>query len=117
MNTFGLQPTDIYTTCHTYQCYNQADHLLGKPDSPNGTVYYICGQCAQELRDNVVKAIEPPKLPFEPETADFKAYEDMSYAELKAFAKKIGVTGYNNKSAADIIKLIEAETAIHFEVD
>ena len=111
---FGLQPTEIYTNCHTYQCYDVASHYLGHPDSPNGTVYYVCGKCASELKEqilhdqaSVVTDIEP--LPFEelPGIVEIKDFHQMTVAELKEYAEFIGMTGLSKKTKAELIELIE----------
>lgn len=115
---FGLQPTGIYTSCHTYQCYNTATHFLGHPDSPNGTVYYLCDQCAGELKEQVISAHLmdatkdiPSALTFEdvPESVEVEAkatFEEMTVAELKSFCREAGVTGYSDKTKDEIIELL-----------
>jgi hypothetical protein len=70
---FGLQKTDMQIACHTFQCFNRAAYYIGRPDSPRGTEYYVCDQCADELKDQVLadyvaKKDEPPEvelMPFE----------------------------------------------------
>lgn len=115
---FGLQPTGIYTSCHTYQCYNTASHFLGHPDSPNGTVYYLCDQCAGELKNQVIeeyvgngKTPIVELMPFEdvPEGVEVEAkatFEEMTVAELKSFCREAGVTGYSDKTKDEIIELL-----------
>lgn len=117
---FGLQLTEIYTNCHTYQCYNIASFYLGHSDSPNGTVPYVCDQCAGELKEQILHAaasevaqapVEAELAPFEDEPvgeiAEIKDFNEMTVDELKEYAKFIGLTGISKKTKAELIELIE----------
>jgi hypothetical protein len=116
---FGLQLTEIYTNCHTYQCYNIATFYLGHEDSPNGTVPYVCDTCAGELKKQILSADkeaagEPlpfptSPLPFEdePDNIEIKTFEEMTVVELKSYCKEAGLTGYSDKNKAELIELIE----------
>jgi hypothetical protein len=133
MTTFGLQPTDMKVPCSTYQCFGRAAYFLGKEDSPNGTVSYVCEQCAQELRDQltqkVLPTVEEPVehdlLPFEPEAPEYEVQqedkivplEDLSYLKLKSMAKEMKIEGYSTKDKAELIELIKQETKISAVVE
>lgn len=132
MTTFGLQPTDMKVPCSTYQCFGRAAYFLGKEDSPNGTVSYVCDQCAQELKDQltqkVLPTVEEPVehdlLPFEPETPEYEVQEDkvipledLSYLKLKSMAKEMKIEGYSTKDKAELIELIKQETKISAVVE
>jgi hypothetical protein len=133
MTTFGLQPTDMKVPCSTYQCFGRAAYFLGKEDSPNGTVSYVCDQCAQELKDQltqkVLPTVEEPVehdlLPFEPEAPEYEVQqedkviplEDLSYLKLKSMAKEMKIEGYSTKDKAELIELIKQETKISAVVE
>lgn len=56
---FGIQEATIKTYCHTHGCYNEAPYFFGNPDSPNGTVYYVCAKCTAELKAQVATELQP----------------------------------------------------------
>ncbi|HDU1185811.1 TPA: Rho termination factor N-terminal domain-containing protein [Listeria monocytogenes] len=116
MSTFKIIPDEVYGTCHTYQCHNRIAFKLGKEDTPRGTEFLICEQCAQELKDSIaeelVKGIEEAILPFADEPKELvvaaKAFNELTVPELKEFAEGIGITGISKKTKAELIELIES---------
>lgn len=121
MSTFKIIPDEVYGTCHTYQCHNRIEYKLGKEDTPRGTEFLICGQCAQELKDFIAAELKEAEkeLPFadEPEEVEpiisnlvvaAKAFNELTVPELKEFAEGIGITGISKKTKAELIELIES---------
>jgi hypothetical protein len=135
MSHFGLQETDMKVPCSTYQCFGRAAYYLGKEDSPNGTVPYICEECAQELRDQIInkviptlEKVESPEvelMPFEPDAPVYEIQpedkvvdlESLSFLKLKSMAKEMKIEGYSDKSKAELIELIKKETNIEAVVE
>ena len=115
MSTFGLQPTDMKITCHTFQCHNRAAYFIGRPDSPRGTEYYVCDQCANELIENVVNSVEfieePENKKTEIEMLLDKPVSEWTVAELKDKAEEIGLPVKSKMNKADLIRLFKMTKA------
>ena len=109
---FGLQPTDIYSPCHTYGCHNRSTHFLGHADSPNGTVFYVCDQCGGELKESIIEehkalTVEVAETPEAPEAVSEVKLEDLIVPELKKIAEEKGIAVKSKITKPELIELIE----------
>lgn len=118
MSEYKLFDCDMHVPCDTFQCFGRASFFIGKEDAPKSTLTKVCDQCANELIGYVLKSQAPAESD-EPATDEisFKEYEDMNYIELKSFAKRIGLTGFHNKSKPDLISMIKEATDLELGVE
>jgi hypothetical protein len=111
MSTFTLTPTDLKVPCQSFQCFGRAAYLLGKENSPRGTEFIICGECAQELVENILVDFAP--MEDNPESndnqddmLDGKLIADWTVPELKEKAESLGLTKLSKLNKAELVAAI-----------
>lgn len=120
MSTFKLFETDMKVPCDTFQCHERAAYFIGKEDAPKSMLTKVCEKCATELAESILKKYENvttvEALPFEEVEEGFgievdgKLIADMNVAELKKVCKKLGITGYSDKTRTELLLAIEEAT-------